>query len=200
MLNKPEIRTFPPVDSTKPVLYGAIMLEPGSEGPTPTTFFSEDLSTYYGKGANGQNGLWRTVFHTHSRQPYQEKPYSQWTADDKFQNHYFWTPADWPAFALSALYMKQKATWDHDAFFDFNDWFMKPGQAKINSETGQPDPARKGTDKFVLEMWDTYRAGAPEQPGGIDNLTWAWADAPPTPAGKPSYATKGHWVRNPKTP
>src|SRR5208337_4482986 len=30
MLNKPEIRTFPPVDPAKAVLYGAVTLEPGS--------------------------------------------------------------------------------------------------------------------------------------------------------------------------
>jgi hypothetical protein len=200
MLDKPEIRSFPPVDLTKPVLYGTIMLEPGSEGPTPTTFFSEDLSTYYGKGALGQDVLWRVTFHTHSREPYQEKPYDQWTDDEKFQNNYFWTPADWPAFALSALYLKQKSTWDHDAFFDFNDWFMKPGQTRLNSKNGQPMPTRIGTDKFVREMWDTYRAEAPEQPGGVDNLVWAWADAPAAPDGKPSFVSKGHWIQNPKTP
>jgi hypothetical protein len=199
MLNKPEIRTFPPVDSTKPLLYGPIMLDPGSEGPTPTTFFSEDLATYYGKGALGQNVLWRVNFHTHARQPYQDKPYSQWTDDDKFQNNYFWTPADWPAFALAALYLKQKAAWDHDAFFDFNDWFMIPGQTRLNSKNGQPMPTRIGTDKFILQMWDTYRAGAPEQPGGVDNLVWAWAASPPESNGKPSFASKGHWIQNPKT-
>jgi hypothetical protein len=199
MLNKPEIRAFPPVDMAKPVLYGGITLEPGSAGPPPTTFFSEDLSTYYGRGANGQNVLWRVVFHTHARQPYQEKPYTEWNDDEKFQNNYFWTPADWPALALSALYMKQKATWDHDAFFDFNDWFMQPGQTRLDSKTGTPFPTRKGTDKFVLDMWAAYRAGAPDQPGGVDNLTWVWADVPPSADGKVRYPTQGHFILNPKT-
>ncbi len=201
MLDKPEIRMFPRVDVSSHILYGIVKLGPGSAGPVPTTFFSEDLTTYYGKGGRGEEAMWRVNFHTYARAPYQEKPYSEWSEDDKFQNHYFWTPADWPAFALSALYMKEKATWNHDAFFDFNDWFMKPGQTKINSETGLANEiARRGTDKFVLEMWDAYRTGAPEQAGGMDNLMWAWDEAIVQSDGKTVPATTGHWIENPKTP
>jgi hypothetical protein len=197
MLDKPELRVFPPVDASKPVLYGMFKMDPGSEGPTPTTFFQEDLTTYYGKGGQA---LWRVNLHTYARPPYQEKPYAEWTADDKFQNHYYWTPAVWPGFALSALYLKQKANWNHDAYFDFVDSFMKPGQTKINSETGKPEIARKGTDTFILQMWDAYRAGAPEQPGGKDNLMWQWTEVPPAADGKVVHPTSGHWIQNPKVP
>ena len=143
MLNQPEIRSFPPVDLTRPVLYEKIQLEPGSAGPTPTTLFSEDMDTYYGKGADGRTILWQVVFHTHARIPYQERPYSTWNEGDKFINNYEWTGGNWPAFALAALYLHQKATWDHDAFFDYCDWFMQPGQQKIYSKDGHTGPARK---------------------------------------------------------
>jgi hypothetical protein len=200
MLNKPEIREFPVVtpDFTK-ILYGAITLEPGSAGPPTTTIFSEDLDTYYGTGARGQKVLWRVTFHTHPRQPYQEKAFADWSDDDKFQNNYQWIPACWPGMDLAALYMKQKAVWNHDAFFDFCDWYMAPGQQRYDSKNGTLFPTRKGTDTFIQDMWDTYRASAPDQPGGTDNLTWTW-DGAPTSDGKSYAAKKGHFIDNPKGP
>lgn len=196
MLNAPELRTFPVVDAAKPILYDKIMLEPGSAGPAPTTFFSEDLDTYYGKAADGQTVLWRVTYHSYSRQPYLEKPFPEWTEDDKFQNNYLWIPACWPAYALAALSMKQKATWNHDAFFDFNDWWMAPGQTRYDSKTGQKKPTRDGTDKFIQEVWDTYRTSLPEQAGGKDNLAWQWNGAPDAEGKMDSR--KGRWVENAK--
>ena len=187
MLDKPGWLAFPPISSGKPVLYGKVELDSGSEGPAPTTFFSEDLDTYYGKGADGQDILWQVVYHSHARRPYQEKPYAEWTADDKFQNNYTWIIGNWNSFALAALYMKAKASWNHDAFFDYADWFMQPGQQRYESKDGHKIPTRNNTDKFVQEMWDTYRAGAPVQPNGKDNLKWAWTSD-----------KKGHLVQNPK--
>jgi len=191
MLDKPGWLAFPPVSSSNPVLYGKMELDSGSEGPAPSTFFSEDLDTYYGKGADGQDVLWQVVFHTRPRKPYQEKPYAEWTEDEKFQNNYLWIVGNWNSFALAALYMKAKATWNHDAFFDFCDWYMKPGQLRYapkGPKDGQTEPTRLyHTDQFVAEMWDTYRAGAPAQANGKDNLKWVW-----------TADKKGHLVQNPK--
>ena len=187
MLDKPGWLAFPPVSASNPVLYGKMELDSGSEGPAPTTFFSEDLDTYYGNGADGQDVLWQVVFHTRPRKPYQEKPYAEWTDDDKFQNNYTWIIGNWNSFALAALYMKAKPVWNHDAFFDYCDWSMQSGQQRYESKDGQKKPVRYHTDKFVQEMWDTYRAGAPMQPNGKKNLKWVWTSD-----------KKGHLVQNPK--
>lgn len=187
LLDKPELRSFPPVSAENPLLYGKVKLDAGSEGPVPATMFSEDLDTYYGKGADGQDVLWQVVYHSRPRLPYQEKPFSEWTDDEKFQNNYTWISGNWNSFALAALYLKQKATWNHDAFFDFCDWSMQPGQVRYNSKDGKPVPTRNNTDKFVQEMWDTHRAGAPAQPGGKDNLKWVWTSN-----------SKGHFIQNPQ--
>jgi hypothetical protein len=200
ILNKPEIRTFPPAPTGKELMYGKVTLDPGSEGPAPVTFFSEDMDTYYGKADTGQNVLWQVTFHTHARLPYMEKPYATWNDDDKFQNNYFWTGGNWPGFALAALYLKSKSIWDHDAFFDYCDWFMKPGQTKIYSKDGHTGPTRNNTEKFVQDMWDTYRASAPDQAGGADNVKWVWLDGKMSADGQHFSAKKGRFVQDPKTP
>lgn len=174
MLDKPELRAFPQISPDQVIFGERMKLDPASTETPTTTLFSEDMDTYYGRGAYGQNALWQVVFHTEARNSYQEKPYAEWTASDKFQNNYMWVTGNWSAFALAALHMKAKAVWNHDAFFDFCEWNMQSGQTRINSKDGSPMSARKSTDPFVQKMWDTYRADAPEQPGGSANLRWVW--------------------------
>ena len=122
----------------------------------------------------------------------------QWTADEKFANTYFWIGGSWPAFALAALQMKAKAAWNHDAFFDFYDWWMSSGAKKYYSNDGHTGPARNNTDKFVRAMWDAHGAQTPAQPGSTDNLKWVWTDDKPSADGQHFYASKGHFVPNPK--
>lgn len=202
LLDKPELRTFPPVDPAYPILYEKIKLDSGSEGPVPTTFFSEDLDTYYGKGFAGQTVLWQVTYHSHARQPHLEKNPKEWNDSDRFVNAYMWTGGNWGGFALSALYLKAKALWNHDAFFDYCDWYMKPGQTRYHIKHGEKEgtfkPTRNNTEPFAEQMWDAYRAGAPEQPGGRDNLKWVWTDGKMSKNGQSFSATKGHLVQNPK--
>ncbi len=202
LLDKPELRTFPAVDPAYPVLYEKLKLDSGSEGLTPTTFFSEDLDSYYGKGAAGQTALWQVVFHSHARQPHLEKDLKDWNGDDRFVNAYMWTGGNWSGFALSALYLKAKALWNHDAFFDYCDWYMKPGQTRYNIKHGEKEgtykPTRNNTEPFAQQMWDAYRTGAPEQAGGRDNLKWVWTDGKMSENAQSFSATKGRLVQNPK--
>jgi len=172
MLDKPELSRFPKISSFPPPY--EFKLDPDAEGAEPTTLFSEDMDTYYGQGGNGQQVLWQVVYHGRPRAPYQEKPYSAWDDQEKFQNNYMWTTGNWSSHALAALYMKAKALWNHDAFFDFCDWFMEPGQVSHETKTGELKPTRRYTDKFVQQMWDTYRKDAPTQADGKDNLQWVW--------------------------
>ncbi len=198
MLDQPALRTFPPVDLQALRAHSKLEIMPSPAGvPAPTTIFQEDLDTYYGKGADGQNVLWQVVFHTHTRQAFLEKPFAEWNEDDKFSNKYYWTTGNWNAFALAALYMKMKSAWNHDAYFDYCDWFMAPGQTRLDAN-GKSIPTRDTTAVFVQQMWDAYRPTAPEQPGGTDNLKWIWVDGKLDEASRKFYASKGQWVANPK--
>lgn len=57
----------------------------------------------------------------------------------------------WPGQALAALVLHAKATWNHDAFFDYTDRWM-------NGDVSGP---QSSDSKFVDEMWQTYRAHLP---------------------------------------
>ncbi|MEZ0298554.1 MAG: hypothetical protein ACAI35_19060 [Candidatus Methylacidiphilales bacterium] len=198
MLNSEELRTLPVVNLETYRVHKSRKMLPTEGIPAPTTIFQEDLDTYYGeKGAGGQTVFWQVVFHTRPREAFMEKPYSQWNEDDKFCSKYYWTVGNWNGFALAALYMKQKAAWNHDAFFDFCDWTMVPGQ-KTPNHKGVDSPCRNGTAQFVQQMWDAYREGAPAQPGGRDNLRWVWTNGKWSDDGQKFQASEGRIIQNPK--
>ena len=60
-----------------------------------------------------------------------------------------------PGFALAARLMNLKQAWNHDAFFDYCDRYMK-------WRTEQP-PVANQPSKFLVAMWNTYRDTAPKQ-------------------------------------
>ncbi len=200
LLDKPALRAVQLSNPKYPLLYHRDILVRGPGEIVPTTVFSEDVDTYYGRGADGQDALWQVGFHTHARRPFLEKPYREWDDDDKFSNTYLWTGGNWPGFALAALYLKARPAWNHDAFFDFCDWWMRSGSKKYDSKTGQPHPTRNNTDAFVQAMWDAHRANAPQQAHGTENLKWIWVDGKTSDNGGRFSATKGRFVPNPKGP
>ncbi len=192
LLDKPDLRTFPPVDLKR------YCMEPSPDLPHPTTSFSEDVDTYYGKGANGQNVLWQVTYHTGPRAPFEEKPFSEWDDGDKFICSYRGLTSNcYIGTALAALLLKAKAIWGHDAFFDYTDRWMSPDDLWYDPDKGKVAPKKtwvKGTiccqDLFVEEMWFAYRKGVPEQPGAAQNYKWVWVG---------DYKKGvGQWVHNPK--
>ena len=152
-----------------PLLFASVMLDDTrltkalAEG-----LFSEDQQTYYGTGFHGDTALYQIVFHTGTKPPYEEKDPKAWDDADKRSASYRKTcSVGWPGMALATLYLKGKAAWNHDAFFDYVDRWMLDDKS-----AGLPDIGK--CDTFVQAMWEAHRANAPQQPNGATNLMWQW--------------------------
>lgn len=191
MLGDERLRTFPPVPKGKPI-YGRIQLDPAA--PPTSTLFQEDLDTYYGKGGDGQTVLWQIVFHTGPRAPYQEKARATFDKGEEFLDAYQMNNAASDIGpALAAQYLKAKGIWNHDAFFDFADQWMRPDNP-VPFPAWLPKGCHRGVDLFAEEMWVAYRAGVPAQQYGSKNLKWIYTDG--TQDGDHFWATKGMWTEN----
>ena len=190
MLDAPALRAFPQVDPAVAV-YGRFKVTPASGLPMPTTLFQEDLDTYYGQGGDGQTVLWQVVAHTGFRLPYEQKPRAEFGKADNFVDAYRANNAcSWIGVSLAARWMKAQTIWNHDAFFDYLDRWMSPGE-KWDKPTWLAKGCEHSFDLFTEDMWNAYRASAPSQPGGKDNLKWVWAadgrtgSLMPNPKGSP---------------
>ncbi|WP_309382846.1 hypothetical protein [Cerasicoccus frondis] len=181
MLDEPSIADWPlmPADDKR--------LQPSSACPQPKIPFQEDLDTYYGHGADGQDVLWQMCWHTGPKPPYQEKPESEWSKADQRSNGYCLINAStYVGTALSALLMGAKEQWNHDAFFDYVDYWMSADNAYAMP---QWMPGKRTADPFVEDMWAQYRQQIPNQANGKDNWKFVWVDM---------NKRIGEWVANPK--
>ena len=151
--------------------------------------FHEDTETYYGKGWAGQAALWQIVVHHGRRKPYMEQPPSTWSTWD-MQNGRAWgqisenyrlccNSETWASQALVILLMEGKEAWNHNAFFDnVEDWMRKKDLYSADRGSGYPRPYQEGKsifygkDYFVNEMWNTYRSQVPAQADGKINKYW----------------------------
>ncbi|HEY3319230.1 MAG TPA: hypothetical protein VGP72_01995 [Planctomycetota bacterium] len=187
MLDRPEIREFPLVSMSAKV-YGGTGITPTENGPQPTTIFQEDLDTYFGNGGDGQTALWQAGCHTGPREPFEEKPKKDWdkTANWLFAYHAINAQSS-AGNALAALLMKAKAIWNHDAFFEMEDYWMGAKNTIYERPKWIPEGAPRTTDPFFDEMWSAYRKDVPRQRGGKDNLKWVWNQD----------KRGGHFVQNP---
>lgn len=156
----------------------------------PWSLWQEDTSTYYGKAWDGQlTALTQVTWHSGpvNGLPYEEKTIEQRGEREGFASGYGMQNSDsYPAQALSALLMKAKAIWNHDAYFDYVDRYMRNDSSIIYfshttqwSHTPPPDahlgaPVAASYDPFANAMWKAYRTKVPVQPGGKDSLKWVW--------------------------
>ncbi len=160
-----------------PVLFAGLMLGDSSfVPPAQTSVFHEDAETYYGQGGYGQNALWQIVMHHGARQPYQEKPPSEWDEWDQTSEDYriCCNVRAWVGEGLAALLMGAKADWNHNAFFDtIEDWMRRTDVYAANRQ-GYPRPPEETTtfDPFVDAFWDLHRRDVPAQPDGSTDLKW----------------------------
>jgi hypothetical protein len=160
-----------------PLLFAGLMLDDASFAPAAqTSVFHEDAQTYYGRGWYGQRALWQMVMHHGSRQPYQEKPPSQWDDWDQTSEDYrvCCTVGSWVGQGLAALLMGAKGVWNHDAFFGtLEDWMRKDDLYAANRQ-GFPRPPEETTtyDPFVDAFWAMHRHEVRDQPDGTTNLKW----------------------------
>lgn len=175
-----------------PILFAGLMLGRDFLNLPDTMVFSEDVQTYYGTGWFGQTALFQIGTHTGHQPPYEERPPDTWTASNKRSEAYRLTVSGGlPGTALAVQLMGAKAQWNHDAFFDYYDRWMRQDDPYAERRGAHPRPAREGKslDPFVDAMWAAYRSQVPRQAGARDNRVWVWsADGP------------GRFVANPQGP
>jgi hypothetical protein len=160
-----------------PLLFAGLMLDdPSFAPPAQTSVFHEDAQTYYGQGWFGQRALWQIVMHHGTRQPYQEKRPNEWDEWDQTSEDYrtCCTVRAWVGQGLAALLMSAKATWNHDAFFDtLEDWMRKDDIYAANRGDYPRAPEETTTfDPFVDAFWELHGRDVPAQPGGTTGLKW----------------------------
>ena len=187
VLNDPSIREFPPMKQEK--AYNIHVLS-DPDGSRPRTVFSEDMQTYYGSGGDNQSVLWQVCFHTHPRPPLEIKARADFDKTDRWLDGYRQLcSGSYVGAALAARLMNATQAWDHDAFFDYVDRWMRPEEvctAKI-ADGGAQSVLRRTPDLFVEQMWIAYRQTAKQSPPAKDQLKWEWVDD-----------AHGHFVENPK--
>ncbi|MEJ7826681.1 MAG: hypothetical protein WKF91_00740 [Segetibacter sp.] len=174
-----------------PILFASIMLNNSKIAKLPeTAVFHEDTQTYYGKGWFGQIALWQMIMHHGKRDPYEEKPPAQWEKWDKTSESYriCCNAVAWTGTALAARYMRAIKLWNHDAYFDYIDRWMRSDDPYKNTRGDYPRPKAETTtsDPIVTEMWKAYRKNAPEQEMAGNNMKWVWE------------GNKGKWMPNSK--
>lgn len=187
LLDRPELRSLP-VLTPGQVVYGRLRYQPESGDAPATTLFQEDLDTYYGLGGDGQRVLWQIVVHTGVQEPHEEVARASFAKREQFVDAYRANNSGaWIGAALSAQLLGARALWNHDAFFDYVDRWMRP-EEKTEVPRWLPPGCTRSVDPFAEQMWAAYRGRAPQQPGAADPpRTWVWnADH----AG-------GRWVANP---
>jgi hypothetical protein len=160
-----------------PVLFAGLMLDDPTFTPSADrTVFHEDTQTYYGQGWYGQKALWQMVTHHGSREPYQEKAPSVWDDWDYISEEYrtCCTVRAWISEGLAALLMGGKAAWNHNAFFDnLDDWMRRTDLYAANRQGYPRSPAETTTfDPFVDAFWALHRGDVPAQPDGPTDIKW----------------------------
>ena len=145
-----------------------------------SAIFQEDTQTYYGKGWFGQTALYWMVQHHGKRSRYEEKPPEQWEKWDKTTESYriCCNASAWTGTALAARQMKAIKLWNHDAYFDYVDRWMREDDpyAAARGKYGRPRAETTTFDPFVTEMWKAHRKTAPEQDMAGNNRMWVWGE------------------------
>src|SRR5258705_6201418 len=114
--------------------------------------------------------------HQAPRQPYQEKPPSAWddwdTTSEVYRN--CCTVRSWVGEGLAALLMGAKEGWNHNAFFDnIEDWMRKDDLYAANRQGHERPPDETTSfDPFVDAYWMLHRGDVPAQPDGPTDLKW----------------------------
>lgn len=162
-----------------PILFASIMLgERSLTNLPPTAIFQEDTQTYYGKGWFGQTALYWMVQHHGKRDRYEEKHPDQWDEWDRTTESYriCCNAVGWVGTALVARHMEAIKLWNHDAYFDYVDRWMREDDpyAKARGKRPRPDKETTTFDPFVTAMWRAHRSKAPEQEMAGNPRMWIW--------------------------
>ncbi|PZE22256.1 hypothetical protein [Paenibacillus xerothermodurans] len=170
-----------------PILFAGLMLDDKYFFDMPeTAIFHEDTQTYYGDGWHGQSALWQMVTHHGDREPYLHKHPDHWEIWDQRSESYrrCCTVRTWGGQSLAALLMGAKHIWNHDAFFDNVDDWMRVEDIYADERNGIPRPPEEGGafvpwDDFVTDMWARYRSQVPKQRDGGSPRMWDTSQSGP---------------------
>jgi hypothetical protein len=137
-----------------PIIFAGIMLGNADMMHVKATF-AEDEQTYYGKrfGSDATVALW-TISPGAANEKHEETDPATWMTSgkginngDRAENYRKLNGPTWMGEALAARIMGAMDLWDHPAFFDYEDRWVKEEQAKPSNA-------------FVNAMWTTYRPQA----------------------------------------
>lgn len=173
-----------------PIVFAGIVLGDREMLDFPATaVFHEDAQTYYGKGWFGQTALWQMVIHHGKAPTYEERPPEEWSGMDKRSESYrlCCNGTAWIGSALAARHMNAMKAWNHDAYFDYCDRWMRQDDpfAARRGKYKRPSHEGRTLDPWVTAMWRKHRPTAPKQPGATRNMKWVTGDG-------------GKWIPNPK--
>ncbi|MEX0929395.1 MAG: hypothetical protein WDZ53_08320 [Balneolales bacterium] len=152
-----------------PILFAGLMLGEEYFADMPgSAIFHEDVQTYYGRGWDGQTALWQMIIHHGRRKPYEHIHPDEW---ENYDDGWATTSESyrvccnaraWVGTALVSQLMEAKRLWNHDAFFDnVERWMRQEGST---------------FDPFVDAMWHQYRPEVPRQPDGDTHRKWVRID------------------------
>lgn len=196
-----------------PILFAGLMFNEEFDYDLPEdAVFHEDVQTYWGRGWHNQRALYQMVYHTAPRLTFQEQPpdtYDTWDTggmlggkswgirSEEYRSNT--TVRAWPGQTLAALLMNAKSVWNHDAYFEVvDDWMRQEdlyaehrGEIPRPHPTVNPYPPVPGLhpalvslwsyafettayEAFVTQMWHTYRdsEAVPPQPHGETHRKW----------------------------
>jgi hypothetical protein len=165
-----------------PIVFAARLIDdPYFSAEMPASaVIHEDTQTYYGSGWAGMKALWQMVMHHGPRLPYMHLHPSQYSSYDggwaatSEDYRKCCTVKAWPAQALAILLAGGKAAWNHDAFFDNVDDWMRYEDRYAAGRGGLARPGEETTvfDSFARTMWDLHLNSVPAQPGGTLFRMW----------------------------
>jgi hypothetical protein len=151
-----------------PIIFAGVLLD--HEGMKHVkAAFAEDQQTYYGQGYRGQKALWR-IDNTEERQ-HEQLPPEKWAGPPfkgdndgwKSEGYRGLNGPTWPGEALAARLLGAKAYWDHDAFFDYVDrWVKEQNNGLVDLKTKKPTSYKPFATDFARGMWQAYRDKADE--------------------------------------
>ena len=166
-----------------PIIFAGLILDDTYFFNMPASaIFHEDVQTYYGKGWAGQTALWQMVTHHGARLPYMHVDPSTWstydggwaTTSESYRT--CCTIKAWPGQALAALLMSAKSVWNHNAYFDNVEDWMRQEDIYAAGRGGRTRPGDEGgpwwNESFIADMWNDYRSSVPVQFDGAVNLMW----------------------------
>ena len=180
-----------------PVIFAGIMLDKKEFYTFADDMrFQEDQDTYYGTGWAGQTALWQMTTHHGPRRPYEEMPPEQWDKMDQRSEGYrtCCNGKAWIGTALAMRLISGIKIWNHDAYFDYCDRWMEKEDSYAAGRGKHKRPKAEGSayDAFVTNMWEKYRASAPEQEYAGKHRKWQWTMV------NGQAKAPGSWVENHK--